>query len=121
MNQTAPYEYFKFITNFSNPSPADVSIINDLSREYGLSNGVINVIIEYTLHACNQDLPRSYCEKLASKLQRLKVKDAMEAINALLGKTKKKRGKKESILNYNDINEEENYDNIDLEKLLEWL
>ena len=91
MDNSSPFEFLRTISNFSNPSPADIQILNVLSRDYGLSNGVINAIVEYTLNVCDQDLPRPYCEKLASKLKRKNVKTAMEAINALVsrkGKTK---------------------------------
>ena len=89
MDQTAPYEYLRIISGYNNPAPSDVAILNDLSREYGLNKGVINAIIEYTLQVCNQDLPRPYCEKLAAKLKRQKIKNAMEAINALTNKKRK--------------------------------
>ncbi len=94
LNDTAPIEYFKLRSSNTYPSPADINIINILSRDYSLSNGVINVIIDYTLDACNQDFPKAYCEKLAAKLKRLHVTNAMEAINALT-KRKVKETKKQ--------------------------
>lgn len=110
LNETAPIEYFRLVTHNSNPSPADINIVNILSRDYNLTQGVINVIIDYTLASCNQDFPRAYCEKLASRLQRLKVTNAMEAMNAL---TKRKTKKNVTTkITPSSIEEDESTDSI---------
>ncbi len=110
LNDTSPIEYFRLKSHNTYPSPSDINIINILSKDYNLSNGVINVIIDQTLDACNQDFPKAYCEKIAAKLKRLDVKNALEAINAL--KKRKTKTKKEVK---DDLSIQE--DDIDLEAL----
>lgn len=107
LNETAPIEYLKLRSSNTYPSPADINIINILSRDYNLSNGVINVIIDYTLDACNQDFPKPYCEKLASKLKRLKVTNAMEAINALTKRKVKAKEKEQEEKVDDEISDED--------------
>ncbi len=123
MNKWAPYDYLKLLSNNSNPSPADVAIINTLSREYGLNTGVINAIIEYTLNVCDNNLPRAFCEKLASTLKRKNVLNAMEAINALMSKKGKKKVIKEveNVTSTNDDEEDDDFSLDDLKKMVEGL
>lgn len=122
LNSTSPIEYFK-LRSSSTPSPADVNIINKLSKDYSLNNGVINVIIDYTLENCNDEFPRQYCEKIASSLQRKKATNALEAINALTKKTRKTKTKvkeKEDEEVINSINAE-NDDSEDISSIMEGL
>lgn len=112
LNDTAPIEYFRLKSNNTYPSPSDINIINILSRDYNLSNGVINVIIDTTLDACNQDFPRAYCEKIAAKLKRLNVTNALEAMNALKKRKAKKIKETEQVITASNGDDE-----IDLEAL----
>ncbi len=121
MNSTSPIDYLRLITSMANPSPADIASINNLSKVYGLSFGAINAIVEYTLNACNMDLPRPYLEKLASKMQRSKIKDAMEAINLLKGKRKNNKKttiKEESVVKEDKPNESNDNEDITIDDLL---
>lgn len=120
MNQCSPYDYLKVLSHNSNPSPADVAILNTLSREYGLNNGVINAIIEYTLNVCDNELPRAFCEKLAATLKRKNIVNAMEAINALTSK----KGRKKKIVetnNDNEVTSSEEVSDEDFMKMMEGL
>ena len=118
MNQYAPYDYMRTITNLANPSPADVAILNTLSREYGLANGVINAIIEYTLQIQDNELPRPYIEKVAATLKRKNVKNAMEAYNELYSK---KSRKTKVVKEESESQVEEEISDEDLIKLMESL
>ena len=82
---TAPFEFLKLLQNYTNPSPADVNIINVLSNKYGFTTGVINAIVFYTLKQCDDKLPLKYVEKVAATLARKKVTTALGALNALKG------------------------------------
>ena len=93
MNITAPYEYLRLLSDQENPSPSDISILNDLSAKYKLPIGVINAIVSYTLEHNNMALPRAYCEKIGAQMSRLKVTNAMETINALSTRFKKSKNK----------------------------
>lgn len=115
-NEYSPFEYLKLKQNYTNPSPADVKIINLLSSKYGLPNPVINVIIDYTLIRCNDSLPVQYVEKVATTIVRKKITTALACCNALF------RGKKtnktiEKAPEINDSNDEEVTDE-ELDELL---
>lgn len=120
MDNSSPYEFLRTLSNFNNPSPADINILNILSRDYGLSNGVINAIVEYTLNVCDQDLPKSYCEKLAAKLKRKNIKTALEAINALVSR-KTKTKTKEDIDEVNKVESNEEISTDEFNKMMEGL
>ena len=115
MNTTAPYEYFRLITNEAYPSPSDIAILNDLSSKYHLPIGVINALVTYTLENNDMAFPRAYCEKIASQLARLKVQNAMEAYNYLYSHKKKKKVK--MPLNNDENIEEQVENNEDKENL----
>ena len=83
MNKISPVKYLSILSNHHKLADSDIAIINDLSLKYGLTKGVINVIIEYTLSRLDGDFPRAYCEKIASFLSRHNVNNAMQAINVL--------------------------------------
>lgn len=118
MNDTSPIEYFRLKNNNTYPSPSDINVINILSHDYKLNNGVINALIDYTLDACNQDFSKAYCEKLASKMARLKVSNALEAMNALEKRKKKvKVNVEEPTLKEENHEEESSID--ELKKILE--
>ncbi len=119
MNDMSSLEYFKMQSNGVYPSPSDITIINILSRDYKLNDGVINVIIDYTLRNCNQDFPKAYCEKIGAKLARLNVKNAMEALNALEGKKIERISKVKEIKNVEAEEEKEEISDEELRKMIE--
>ena len=73
------------------PATADLKIINDLSKKFGLSNSVINVIIDYTLSICNNILSRAFAEKVAASISREGITTAIDAMNYLIKVTKEKK------------------------------
>lgn len=89
MNQYSSFAYLKLKQGFTNPAPADVNIINNLSINYGFSNPVINAIIDYTLIRCDNSLPAAYVEKIAATIKRKKITTALGVINALDKRTTK--------------------------------
>ena len=96
MTQNSPFEYLKLKQNYTNPSPADVKIINLLSDQYGLPGPVINAIVDYTLIRCRDSLPQAYVEKLAATMARKGVTTALAACNALKGGTSRKKKDQDS-------------------------
>ena len=54
----------------------------------GFSDGVINVILEYTLEKLDGKLIKNYVEKVASSMKRKGVKSTLEAYDYLLGDKK---------------------------------
>ncbi len=115
METTAPAKYLSIRTEMVDPAPADLLLIDDISRNYHLPNSVINALIDYTLATQNGTLPRLYMEKVAASLVRAKVTcalDAMEYLNSVNKKRKKKSETpptyKESSDSNSELNREEN-------------
>lgn len=118
MTQNPPFEYLKLKQNYTNPSPADVKIINLLSEQYGLSGPVINAIVDYTLIRCHDSLPQAYVEKLAATMARKGVTTALAACNALKGGTSKKKKAQES---QTEMSEKESTSDVSVEDLMKEL
>ncbi len=96
MEQKSPAEWLQLLQNNTKPASSDLKIVNDLSKNYGFSKGVINVIIDYVLHKNNNILSNNYCEKIASSLARENVTTAVDAMNYLNSLSTKKNNKKEN-------------------------
>lgn len=79
-------------------TPYDKRVINELSSKYFLNPEVINVLIEYTLNNCNNQLMEKYMYSIASDLHRNGINTAEEALDRLNGnkaKVKKVTKKKD--------------------------
>ena len=113
-NEYSPFEYLKLKQNYTNPSPADIKIINLLSSKYGLPNPVINAIIDYTLIRCDDTLPLKYIEKVASTIVRKKITTAYACCNALYNSQTNKVNKVES----NKVEEKEEITDEELDNLV---
>ena len=86
-----PAQYLRLKQNNTKVSVSDLEIVESLSKNYGFSNGVINVIVDYALEKCDNTLNRNYCEKVASTLARGNVKSAIDAMNHLNRKGARKK------------------------------
>ena len=87
-NETSPRIFLKEKQNGIEPVLADLNIIDYLSQNMGFSDGVINVILEYTLEKLDGKLIKNYVEKVASSMKRKGVKSTLEAYDYLLGDKK---------------------------------
>lgn len=101
MDRKSPVEWLKILQNNTKPASSDIDIVNSLSANYGFSNGVINVLIDYALHKNNNVLSKNYCEKIASSLAREGVNTTIEAMNYLNNNVTKQNAKK--VIKTNDI------------------
>lgn len=128
MEQKSPAEWLQLLQNNTKPASSDLKIVNDLSKNYGFSKGVINVIIDYVLHKNNNILSNNYCEKIASSLARENVTNAVDAMNYLNSLSTKKNNKKENntdhlenaskeVNNEAKLSEEENISNEEMENI----
>ena len=90
MTQCSPIDYLRIKQNYTNPSPADVNILNILSSKYQLTAPVINALVDFTLTMCDNELHKSYIEKVGASLKRKGVTTALAACNALTRKRKPK-------------------------------
>lgn len=116
MNAYSPFEFLRLKQSYTNPSPADIKIINILSQKYHFNGPVINAIIDYTLIQCDDSLPIAYVEKIAATLVRKKVTTALAACNALIGNKKNKSQNKNIIVKEQD--NVENETEVDLDEIL---
>lgn len=79
----APGDYLRIKQNNTVPSRADLDIIDDLSKNFGFSNGVINALVDYVLFKADNVLSRKYIEKIASSLARENVTTVIDTMNYL--------------------------------------
>lgn len=82
MDNVTPYDFLLYQQEGISASPADRALIHHI-EEYHLPNGVINVLLSYSLQVKDNTLPSSYILKIAGSLIRKKVKNAFEAIHYL--------------------------------------
>ena len=109
---TNPVKMLQILQGGTKVAPADLKIIGILSKDYGLPNGVINVIIDFVLSMNNNVLSRAYCEKIAASFNRegiVTTIDAMNYLNNVLASRKKsKKSKNKRRSNEKTDNVEEN-------------
>ena len=114
--ETNPVKMLQRLQGGTKVAPSDLKIIETLVKDYNLSYGVVNVIIDFVLSMNNNVLSRAYCEKIAASLNREGIKttiDAMNYLNNVLAsrkKAKKTKGKRKST-NENINNKEESVAN----------
>ena len=84
MDAMAPGEYLRIKQNNTAPSRSDLDIVDDLSKNFGFSHGVINALIDYVLAKNKNVLSRRYIEKIASSLARESVTTAIDTMNYLI-------------------------------------
>ncbi|MDR6226570.1 replication initiation and membrane attachment family protein [Desmospora profundinema] len=58
---------------------ADLELVEDLIREYGLPSGVVNVLLEYVLYSQDYKLPRPLVEKIAGHWARSDIRTVEKA------------------------------------------
>jgi replication initiation and membrane attachment protein len=85
---TSPRDFLKEKQNGVEPIKSDLDIIEYLSQNLGLSNGVINVILEYTLMKLDNKLNRNYIEKIAITCKRSGLNDAVSVYGQLFSQKK---------------------------------
>jgi len=97
MEEATPSQFLSFLQNNTNPTNADLRLIEDISKNCNLTNGVINVLIEYVLIKNHNILSRAYMERMASALVRENISNALDAMNYLNSLSKKKTEEKKEI------------------------
>lgn len=94
MDEVAPAKFLQYLQQGTKPARSDIAIVNSLSKDYGFSNGIINVIVEYVLYKNNNVLSKNYAEKIAASLAREGANTAVDAMNYLKKLTVKNSSKK---------------------------
>ena len=101
--KTSPKDILRILQGGTKVAPSDFAIINTLSKDYQLSNGVINVILDFVLSMNKNVLSRAYAEKMAASFNREHIEttiDAMNYCNEVINKnvsSKKTRKSSENI------------------------
>ncbi len=94
--------------NGSKPIRRDLRLVEDLIADYGLTPGVVNVLLDYTLKTNNNKLNRAFVETLAGQWKRLNietVEDAMSLAEKEHKKYHKQNPKNNDIIKKRDIPE----------------
>ena len=123
MEDVAPAKFLQYLQQGTKPARSDIAIVNSLSKDYGFSNGIINVIVDYILQKNNNVLSKNYAEKIASSLAREKITTSVDAMN-YLKKISLKAAPKKKVSNKKvekETNDEEEISLDEMNKLLEEL
>lgn len=83
MEKKVPSEYLSVLGNGTAPAKPDLKLVEDLSKQFGLTNGVINALVDFVLATNNNVLSRALCEKIAASLARESITTALDAMNYL--------------------------------------
>nr|WP_295969921.1 DnaD domain protein [uncultured Bacillus sp.] len=101
---TSPLEYLRDISSGSEPSKADIKLIEDIMFYQKLNPGVVNVLIDMVMRLSDMKLNKSYVEKIAGHWARKKIKTVKEAMELAKAEHRKnierEPGKKVSSSNY---------------------
>lgn len=81
LENVSPYQFLTDFANGAKPSVADLKIVEQVALEQKLSNGVINVLLYYTLLKSDMKLSFAYVSKIAAHWSRKGVKTAKEAMH----------------------------------------
>ena len=121
MNQLSFVEFLKIRNNGIEPLAVDKRALINLQSETGLSDALINVIVDYTLLTQNNKLPKAYMDKIAGSFIREGIQTAFDAIVYLNGGQKKNKKKVVSEEKVNKVKENDEVSIEEYKKNLEQL
>lgn len=107
LETVSPKDYLSITQNGTQPAPADLWLIFDLATKYQLSNGVINVVLDYVLAVKNNVLSRSFSEKIAASLAREKISTVVDAMNYINDNINTNNSKQNNKINKNEFTNDE--------------
>lgn len=84
MDETDPTHFLSLLQGGNRPSYQDLRLLQHLKIDTGLSNPLINVLIDYVLAKKNGVLPFAYTENLGVILLRKGAKSSRDAMSILL-------------------------------------
>lgn len=106
MDNVSPADYLRIKQKNTRPAISDLKLIDDLSKNFSLSNGVINALVDFVLVKQNNKLPRAYTEKIAAQLARDGVENAIDTMNCLVKNSRQKNYYKKENYQNKIINKE---------------
>ena len=102
MDEKSPVEYLKLLQGGkTNPSFADIDVVEKLYLNYDFPHGVINAIVEFTLIKCNNILNYKFADRISAGVARERLTNALDTINYLTTKRYKKTELVDDTLNNN--------------------
>ena len=78
-NNVTHEEMLSELSDVTGPSKDDLEVLEYISK-YKLPKGVLNVLIFYTMLACNTRLSKNFMEKIAIEWSKKNVKTSIEAM-----------------------------------------
>ena len=124
----SPIDYLSSKQNGTTPAVSDVKVVNTL-LDLGLTQSVVNVIVDYTLKNCDNVLSSNYATKIGASIVREGITDALDALNYLEKfKNRFKNKKKEKVTQpvskdntsqYNNEQQNEEISKEELQKLMD--
>ena len=110
MESVSPKQFLSYLQNGTSPASSDLIIIEGISKKFGLTNSVINVLVAYVLEVNDNILSKAYIEKIAASLAREGITSAYDAMNYLKkirnGKKKDKATKTTSKISIEEVEPE---------------
>ena len=91
METISPKDYLSVLQNGTIPARSDLKLIDDLSKNFGLENCVINAVVDFVLASNDNILSRPYTEKIAASVAREGIVTTIDAMNYLKKVSKKQR------------------------------
>lgn len=114
MEDLTPKEYLSLLQGCTKPAGSELKLINDLNKDFSLTNGVINAIVDFVLLTNNNVLSRPYAEKIAASISRENIQTTVDAMSYLKRISSKKQTKTQSPIKVNETKVEEK-DNSELD------
>lgn len=120
MEISAPKDYLTVLQNGTKPATPDLRLVEDLSEQFKLTNGVLNALVDFVLQTNDNVLPRALCEKIAASLVRENITTALDAMNFLkkMNNIKKKITKTSKVETKIKAKEKENEEVFDWDELM---
>lgn len=107
---TTPRDFIKDKQGGVEPLMNELTLIKYLYENVGLSNGVINVILDYTLFRCDAKINQNFAKQVALTIKRKNLHDALEVYDLLFNKSKSSNklvdNKQDEEFNLENIEEE---------------
>ena len=81
MDSLTPVEFLSKLQKGNKPAPGDLSLLEELTVEMGLSAPLCNALVFYVITTHDGQLPARYVEKIAASLMRKGIETSLDALN----------------------------------------
>lgn len=81
MELESSYDFLSSFNDGGAVADSEVKLLTRLSRDFNLTNGVINAIVYHVLSNYEMKLPTALVEKIAGSISRLKFEHAIDVVN----------------------------------------